>query len=251
MVIGRCYTSSTLGHYTRANEYANVFSSNLTAIVQRVSYPVLAEIQDDKERMVQGYRKIIKVTMFVTAVCMISLGAVSEPLIYTLIGTKWHEAATYLPFICVSMSLYPLHAINLNILQVLGRSDIFLYLEFIKKVVGLIPIVIGIFYGIYYMLLISIFTGIIGLYLNTWDTGKALNYNFWKQIKDITPSYMTAFIIALSVYFLKYLPLPFYVILAIQIIVGFITGLVVSELLKLGEYMELKSILIKLIKNKL
>ena len=199
--------------------------------------------------MVQGYRKIIKVTMFVTAVCMISLGAVSEPLIYTLIGTKWHEAATYLPFICVSMSLYPLHAINLNILQVLGRSDIFLYLEIIKKVVGLIPIVIGIFYGIYYMLLISIFTGIIGLYLNTWYTGKALNYNFWKQIKDITPSYMTAFIIALSVYFLKYLPLPFYVILVIQIIVGFITGLVVSELLKLGEYMELKSILIKLIKK--
>ena len=99
------------------------------------------------------------------------------------------------------------------------------------------------------MLLISIFTGIIGLYLNTWYTGKALNYNFWKQIKDITPSYMTAFIIALSVYFLKYLPLPFYVILVIQIIVGFITGLVVSELLKLGEYMELKSILIKLIKK--
>lgn len=151
--------------------------------------------------MVQGYRKIIKVTMFVTAVCMISLGAVSEPLIYTLIGTKWHEAATYLPLICISMSLYPLHAINLNILQVLGRSDIFLYLEIIKKVVGLVPIVIGIFYGIYYMLLTSIFTGIIGLYLNTWYTGKALKYTFWKQIKDITPSYMTAFTIALSVYF--------------------------------------------------
>lgn len=249
VVIGRCYTSSTLGHYTRANEYASIFSSNLTSIVQRVSYPVLAEIQDNKERMVQGYRKIIKVTMFVTAVCMISLGAVAEPMIYTLIGTKWHEAATYLPFICVSMSLYPLHAINLNILQVLGRSDIFLYLEIIKKVVGLIPIVIGIFYGIYYMLLISIFTGIIGLYLNTWYTGKALKYTFWRQLGDIAPSYLTAFIIALSVYFLKYLPLPFYVILVIQIIVGFITGLVVSELLKLGEYMELKSILIKLIKK--
>lgn len=249
MVIGRCYTSSTLGHYTRANEYANVFSSNLTAIVQRVSYPVLAEIQEDKELMVQGYRKIIKVTMFVTAVCMISLGAVSEPLIYTLIGTKWHEAATYLPFICISMSLYPLHAINLNILQVLGRSDIFLYLEIIKKCIGLLPIVIGVFCGIYYMLVVSIFTSVIGLYLNTWYTGKTLKYTFWRQLGDIAPSYFTAFIIALSVYFLKYLPLSFYVVLVIQIIVGFITGLVVSELLKLGEYMELKSILIKLIKK--
>lgn len=148
------------------------------------------------------------------------------------------------------MSLYPLHAINLNILQVLGRSDIFLYLEIIKKVVGLVPIVIGIFYGIYYMLLTSIFTGIIGLYLNTWYTGKALKYTFWKQIKDITPSYMTAFTIALSVYFLKYIPLPFYVVLVIQMIVGVTTGLVVSELLKFNEYTELKSILIKTIKRK-
>ena len=249
VVIGKCYTPSTLGHYTRANEYANLFSANLTSIVQRVSYPVLAEIQDDKERMVQGYRKVIKITMFVTAVCMVSLGAVSEPLIYTLIGTKWHEAATYLPLICISMSLYPLHAINLNILQVLGRSDIFLYLEIIKKCIGLLPIVIGVFCGIYYMLIVSILTSIIGLYLNTWYTGKTLKYTFWRQLADIAPSYLTAFIIALSVYFLKYFPLPFYVILVIQIIVGLITGLVVSELLKLGEYMELKSILIKLIKK--
>lgn len=249
VVIGRCYTYSTLGHYTRANEYASIFSSNLTSIVQRVSYPVLAEIQDDKERMVLGYRKVIKVTMFVTAVCMISLGAVSEPLIYTLIGTKWHEAATYLPLICISMSLYPLHAINLNILQVLGRSDIFLYLEVLKRIVGLIPVVIGIYYGIYFMLLISIFTSIIGLYLSTWYTGKAFKYTFWKQIKDITPSYMTAFIIALSVYFLKYISLPFYVILAIQLVVGVITGCVVSQLLNSEEYIELKLILIKIFKK--
>lgn len=162
-VIGRCYISATLGHYTRANEYANIFSANLTSIVQRVSFPALAEIQDDKARMVEGYREVIKVTMFVTAICMISLGVVSEPIIYT----KWHEAATYLPLICMTMSLYPLHAINLNILQVLGRSVIFLYLEILKKAVGLLPIAIGIFFGIYYMLLVSIFTGFVSLYLNT------------------------------------------------------------------------------------
>lgn len=147
------------------------------------------------------------------------------------------------------MSLYPLHAINLNILQVLGRSDIFLYLEVLKRIVGLIPVVIGIYYGIYFMLLISIFTSIIGLYLNTWYTGKALKYTFWKQIKDITPSYMTAFIIALSVYFLKYISLPFYVILAIQLVVGVITGCVVSQLLNSEEYIELKLILIKILKK--
>lgn len=250
VVIGKCYTSSTLGHYTRANDYANLFSANLTSIVQRVSYPVLSEMQDNKERMVLGYRKLIKVTMFVTTVCMISLGAVAEPMIYTLIGTKWYEAATYLPLICVSMSLYPLHAINLNILQVLGRSDIFLYLEVPKKIVGLIPIGIGIFCGIYYMLLASIFTGFISLYLNTWYTGKALGYTFLKQLRDIFPSYLTAFVIALAVYFLKYLLLPYYIVLVIQIFIGIVVGLIVSELFKFEEYLELKSIVLKLIKRK-
>lgn len=249
IVIGRCYTSSTLGHYTRANEYASIFSSNLTSIIQRVSYPVLAEIQDDKERMVQGYRKVIKVTMFVTAICMISLGAVSEPMVYTLIGTKWHEAATYLPLICVSMSLYPLHAINLNILQVLGRSDIFLNLEILKKIVGFVPVVIGIFCGIYYMLLASIFTGIICLYLNTWYTGKTLNYTFVNQLKDIAPSYFTAFVIATAVYFLKYLPVSYWLVLLLQITIGIIVGFIISELLKLEEYKEIKKILGSL-KNK-
>lgn len=249
VVIGRCYTSATLGHYTRANEYANVFSSNLTSIVQRVSYPALAEIQDDKERMVWGYRKIIKVTMFVTAVFMISLGAVSEPMIYTLIGTKWHEAATYLPLICISMSLYPLHAINLNILQVLGRSDIFLYLEVLKKFIALFPIVIGIFCGINYMLLASILTGVISLYLNTWYTGKTLNYTFINQLRDIAPSYFTAFVIALAVYFLKYLPVSYWLVLLMQITIGIIVGLIISEILKLEEYKEIKKILGSL-KNK-
>ena len=250
VVIGRCYTSSTLGHYTRANEYASIFSSNLTLIVQRVSYPVLAEIQDDKERMVLGYRKVIKVTMFVTAVCMISLGAVSEPLIYTLIGTKWYEAATYLPLICISMSLYPLHAINLNILQVIGRSDIFLYLEVLKKFVGLVPLVIGVFCGIYYMLLTSILTGVISLYLNTWYTGKTLNYSFWKQLRDIAQSYFTALVIALAVYFLKYLSLPYYVVLMLQIIVGLVVCITISEIFKFDEYKELKTIVIKVVNRK-
>ena len=134
VVVGKFYSPTTLGQYTRSKEYASIFSSNITGIVQRVSYPVLAEIQDDQDRMVAAYRRVIKTTMFIYCICMFALGAVAEPLIYCLIGPKWHEAATYLPIICISMSLYPLHAINLNMLQVQGRSDIFLYLEIITKV---------------------------------------------------------------------------------------------------------------------
>ena len=238
VVVGKFYSPATLGQYTRGREYASIFSSNLTTIIQRVSYPVLSEIQDDKQRMVEGYRRVIKMTMFITAICMISLGAVAEPLIYCLIGPQWHEAATYLPLICISMSLYPLHAINLNMLQVLGRSDIFLYLEILKKVIGLVPICIGIFVDIYWMLVASILIGFVSLYLNSWYTGKALGYTFWKQLRDIAPSFGIAFTIALSVYFFKYLPISNWLILPIQIVVGIVVCIIACRKSQLEEYKE-------------
>ena len=243
VVVGKFYSPATLGQYTRSYEYSSIFSSNLTAIIQRVSYPVLSEIQDDKQRMVEGYRKVIKMTMFITAICMISLGAVAEPLIYCLIGPQWHEAATYLPLICISMAFYPLHAINLNMLQVLGRSDIFLYLEIIKKVIGIVPIMIGIFVDIYWMLIASILIGFVSLYLNSWYTGKALGYTFWKQLRDIAPSFGISFAIALSVYFLKILPLSYWVILPMQVAVGAVVCILICRKSQLDEYKEVLGML--------
>lgn len=243
VVVGKFYSPATLGQYTRSNEYASIFSSNLTTIIQRVSYPVLSEIQDDKQRMVEGYRRVIKMTMFITAICMITLGAVAEPLIYCLIGPQWHEAATYLPLICISMSLYPLHAINLNMLQVLGRSDIFLYLEIIKKVIGLVPICIGIFVDIYWMLVASILIGFVSLYLNSCYTGKALGYTFWKQLRDIAPSFGIAFAIAISVFFFKYLPISNWFILPIQIVVGAVVCIIACRKSQLEEYTEVMNMI--------
>ena len=251
VVVGKFYSPATLGQYTRSREYANIFSSNLTTIIQRVSYPVLSEIQDDKQRMVEGYRKVIKMTMFITAICMISLGAVAEPLIYCLIGPQWHEAATYLPLICISMSFYPLQAINLNMLQVLGRSDIFLRLEIIKKIIALLPLGIGIFINIYWMLVASIALSVISLYLNSWYTGKALGYSFWKQLKDVSPSYGLAFSVGVSVYFIKYFFESHWFALLSQIIIGGIICIVISELTHYPEYYEIKQYLvIKMKKNK-
>lgn len=242
VVVGKFYNAATLGQYTRGQEYANIFSANITLIVQRVTYPVLAEVQDEKERMVSAYRKVIKVTMFVTCVCMISLGAVAEPLIYCLIGEKWHQAATFLPLICISMSLYPLHAINLNMLQVQGRSDIYLYLEIVKKIIAIGPLCIGIFFDIYWMLIGSIVTGFICFFLNSYYTGKKLGYSSWKQLKDIAPSYGVALVIALAVYFLKYLPLSHWIILPMQITLGILVFFAVCETIKLSEYIEIKNI---------
>ena len=244
-VVGKFYSPATLGQYSRSKEYANLFSSNITSIVQRVSYPVLAEIQNDRERMLAGYRRIIKTTMFVTSVCMISMGAVAEPFIYCLIGPQWHEAATYLPLICISMSLYPLHAINLNMLQVQGRSDIFLILEIVKKIIAVGPICLGIFVSIYWMLVGSIITGIISFFLNSYYTGKSLGYTSWLQLKDVAPSYGVAMLVAVSVYFFKLLPVSNFLILALQILVGASVFFIFCEKTKMHEYMEVKEIVIQ------
>lgn len=239
-VVGKCYSPATLGQYTRSEQYASIFSSNFTVIVQRVSFPVLSKVQDDKERMLNAYRRIIKTTMFVTAIVMISMAAVSEPLIYCLIGPQWHQAATFLPLICISLSLYPLHAINLDMLQVQGRTDVFLYLEIAKKIVAVGPLCLGIFVNLYWMLIGGIAAGIISFFLNSYYTGKNLGYNSWQQLQDIFPGYGVAIIIAMSVYFLKYLPISYWIILPLQIITGVLVFFLVNERIRLPEYIEVK-----------
>ena len=249
VVVGKFYSPASLGQYTRAKQFSDLFSSNITNVVQRVSYPVLSEIQEDQSRMVAAYRRIIKMTMFVTVLCMFSLGAVSEPLLYCLIGSKWMDAAMYLPFICVGASLFPLHSINLNMLQILGRSDIFLYLEIIKKTILLIPLAIGIYVGIIPMLIANIITNIIAFFLNSFYTGKFLGYNSWMQIKDVLPSYGVAFIIAIPVWFLKYLPISNWIILPVQIVLVFLLLYISTRIARLEEVEELKGIVMNMLKK--
>ena len=243
VIVGKFYTSATLGQYTRAKQFSQLFSSNLTAVIQRVTYPVLSNIQDDKTRMLPAYRKIIKTTMFITATSMFFLGAISEPLLYCLIGPQWHEAATYLPLICINGSLYPLHAINLNMLMVQGRSDLFLGLEVVKKVISLAPLFIGAFVGIMPMLYASIATGIIAYFLNSYYSGKMLGYCSWLQIKDVTPSFVLATVMAISVYFLKFLPFSYWVVLPLQLVIGVVVFFSFCKLFKMKEFEILKSIL--------
>ena len=249
VVVGRYYSPVTLGQYTKSNEFAGIVSSNITTIIQRVSYPVLADIQNDSHRMVAVYRRIIRTTMLLTCVSVISLGAVAEPFIYCLIGPQWHEAATYLPLICIISSTYPLQAINLNMLQVLGRSDIFLRLEIIKKGLAVFPLLIGIFVNIYFMLIASILVSVVSFFLNSYYTGKKLGYTSFMQLKDVSLDYLVSVIVAISVYFLKYLPFTPWVILLLQIFVGGIDCFVLCETLKLPEYLELKSIALTIVRK--
>lgn len=242
VVIGKCYSAETLGQYTRAQQFGSIFSSNLTTVVQRVSYPVLSEIQDDKMRLKYAYKKVIKVTMLVTFCCMLGLAAVAKPMILVLIGEQWLPAVPFLQIICLNMMLYPLHAINLNMLQVQGRSDLFLKLEIIKKAIAVIPLVFGIFVGIYWMLWGSVITGFMAYYLNAYYSGKFLDYSIWEQFKDIFPSFVVAAVMAIIVWCLTFINLSSIVLLMIQLIVGGIIVIILCEITKLDSYIEVKDI---------
>ena len=254
VIIGKCYSPVALGQYTRAQQFASICSSNLTTVVQRVSFPVLSSVQDDKERLKNGYKRIIKVAMLVTFVLMLGLAAVAKPLVLSLIGEQWLPCVPFLQIICLQMMLYPLHSLNLNMLQVQGRSDLFLKLEIIKKIIALGPLLLGIFINIYWMLGGSVVTGCIAYYLNAYYSGPFLNYSIKEQIKDILPSFGVAVAMAVPVFAMSFIPLNPFILLPLQIVAGAIITISICEAIKLPEYIELKgiamSVINKIIKRK-
>ena len=242
VVVGKFYSPASLGQYTRADQFSKLFSSNLTNVIQRVTFPVLSNIQDEKDRMVAAYRRLIKTSTFITAVGMFFLGAISDPLLFCLIGEKWHEAAIYLPLICIAGSTYPLQSLNLNMLEVQGRSDLFLGLEVAKKLISLFPLFVGAFISIKAMLYVNLLTTFIAFLLNSHYSGKLVGYSTWMQMKDIAPSYGLSILIALSVYFLKYLPVTSWAILPMQIVIGCVIALFLFKITKIEEWEEVKLI---------
>lgn len=247
--VGKVYSPATLGQYSRARHYAQFVSSNLNGIVSKVTFPTLSTLQDNPGRMVEIYRRVIKVTMLVTVACTFTMAAISEPLIYCLIGEKWMEAASYLPYICVAVSLTPLHSINMNMLMIQNRSDIYLLLEIVRKIVAVLPIIVGMYFGIKWMLVGVIFTAVINYFLNSYYSGRNLNYSAWKQLKDVAPAYMVGSTVALSIYFLKYLPISNFIILPLQLIVGTVVLLTVCEISNLPEYVEIKNIVLDVLQK--
>lgn len=259
VVIGKLYSPAALGQISRASGFSSLFSRNITGIVQRVSFPVLSEMQNDPNRLKSGYQKIIRSTMIVTFPCMLLLASVSKPMIITLIGEKWLQAAEFLQIICFSSMLYPLHAINLNMLQVQGRSDLFLRLEIIKKAIAVGPILIGIFVSIYWMLIAGIGTSTIAYYLNSYYSGTMINYGMKEQIKDIGPSFIIGLISAIVAFVpeLVFESMNWDVswsqaaifILVLQLGLGLGSNIFLCEKMKLPEYIELKKTLLSKLKR--
>lgn len=250
IVIGKFYSPTDLGQYQRGQSYSGLFSNTLTQVVQRVSFPTLSKMQDDTERLKYGYRKIIKLSMFVSCLGSMALAAMAKPLIVILIGEKWMPAAEYLQIICLGALLYPVHAINLNVLTVMGRSDLFLKLEIIKKIIGTIPIVIGIFLGIKVMLWAGVVSSFLCFAINAHYSEKLINYSFLNQFKDILPFIIASVLTAGLVYSISLLSLTYFWTIILQVSLFFSISFCYYEFSNNEVFGELKRIILNSIKQK-
>ena len=201
--------------------------------------------------MREAYSKVIKTTMLISFASMLGLAAVAKPLILILIGAKWLPAVYFLQIICFAGMLYPLHAINLNILQVKGRSDLFLKLEIIKKIIAVGPIMVGIYCGIEYMLWGSVMISFITFFLNSYYSAGLINYPTIDQLKDILPTFLTSFVVAFFMWCVSLLNWSIYLLLPLQLFLWFLLFFLIYEKVKLPEYLELKQLVTSLIKTKI
>jgi len=188
LVIGKVFNASDLGYYTRAHQFAAFPSSNITGTIQRVTFPVLCSIRQDDERLRNVYRRFLRLSAFVVFPLMIGLAAVAHPFIVLILKEQWAFSSVLLQIVCLSMMWYPIHAINLNLLQVKGRSDLFLKLEIWKKCFGIAMICITVPFGLTAMCWGSVVNSIIALIINTYYTGKLIQLGFLKQMRDLLPT---------------------------------------------------------------
>ncbi|HEY3389735.1 MAG TPA: lipopolysaccharide biosynthesis protein, partial [Prolixibacteraceae bacterium] len=243
LVIGKYFSAVELGYYTQADQFQSLPSSNLQGIIARVSYPVLSTIQDDIPKLKETYKKIIKSTMLITFVLMLGMAAVARSMILTLLTEKWEPCIIYLQMLCLIGMLYPLQALNLNMLQVQGRSDLFLQLEIIKKILAIPIIFMGIFWGIKAMILGMMALSLIAFYLNSYWSGLLIGYSFFSQIKDILPSLLLASAVSTIVFGEELvIHLPPCPLLIIQLITGVALTLGICETIQFKDYIYIKSI---------
>ncbi|MEX1122500.1 MAG: lipopolysaccharide biosynthesis protein, partial [Balneolales bacterium] len=185
LVIGKFFATATLGLYTQAKNLQKMASQSLVGVIQKVTYPLLSKTNGDPDRMKRGYRQVIQASSFVIFPGMILLILLADPIMVNVLGEQWQPAAPFLQILCLSGMFYHLHAINLNILKVVGRSDLFLKLEVIKKVNTTVAIVVGLQFGIYGLLIGQVISSYFALVINTYYTARFLNYSIYEQVQDV------------------------------------------------------------------
>lgn len=200
IIIGKLFAPAQVGFFNRADSLKQLPVTNISVVLNKVTFPLFAQIKDDDVRLKEIYKKIMQMVLFFVAPILLILSALAEPLFRFLFTEKWLPAVPYFQILCWNGILYPIHSYNLNILKVKGRSDLFLKLEFVKKAILIVAIAISIHFGIIGLLYSSIITSLLAFFVNTYYTGKFLDYSSMDQTKDLLPIMLLASFVGLAVY---------------------------------------------------
>jgi len=245
VVIAKLFTTSIAGLYFFADKLKTLVINQLVGSIQNVTYPALSSIQGDDTRLKNGFRKIIQVTTFILFPAMLILAAIAEPLFVALLPAKWLPAVPYLQLLCISGVMYPLHSINLNILKVKGRSDLFLYLEIIKKIMMVVILAISFRYGVFGILIGQIIGSVLAYIPNSYFSAKLINYSVREQVSDFMPSLVLTGAVASLIYGAAFL-IQWTAFLKLMVLV-FMTGLLYlsgAHFFKLQAYLLARMMLI-------
>lgn len=247
VIIGKRYNFSELGVYDRARKINDLPSSILTTIVTKVTYPLLSNIQDNKEEISNAYQQILRMALYITAPVMLGLSALANPLILLLASEKFIAAVPYFQIICLASMLYPIHSINLNILKVYGKTNLFLRLEVIKKIIATACILVSFPFGILGLLWSIVATSVLSLLVNTYFSKELIGYSTKQQLLEMLPTLLTAgamyAVMLLTAQFIQEFPLLLQILTNFTI--GFIFYFAISYIFKLKPFL----FLLKIIKS--
>lgn len=201
IIIGRFYSVRELGYFERAKAFNDYPVTILTSVMTKVTYPLLSNIQTEKERVSQVYRKIMRLAFFITCPLMFGAAAIAQPLFYLALGEEWMAGVPYFQVLCLSSIFYPIHAFNLNVFKVYGRSDLFLKLEVYKKILIVFGLLVGFRFGIMGLVWSSVICNYLALFINTYYSSDMINYRGGQQFRDMVPTMAIAGIMFLVVTF--------------------------------------------------
>lgn len=236
LVIGKFYSASSLGYYTKGHGYATLPSATLSSVLNKVTFPVLSKVQDDDARLENAYRKMIRVSAYVVFPIMILLVVLARPLVLILLTDKWENCVIYLQVLCFAMMWNPIHSLNLNLLFVKGRSELFLRLEIVKKIIGATILCVTIPFGLVAMCCGQVVSSLIFLFVNTYYTGKLIHVGFFRQIGDLLSTMLCTAVMGLVVWILSSMVTSFYIQIMMGVLLGIPSYLWASKVAGFQEY---------------
>ena len=243
LIIGKMYSPADLAFYNQGQLFPNVIVSNINASIDSVLLPTMSKAQDDHKRVKEMTRRAIKMSTYIMAPLMMGLAFCAEPIVRLVLTDKWLFCVPYLRIFCITYMFYPIHTANLNAINAMGRSDLFLKLEIMKKIVGLFLLFSTMWYGVLVMAYSLLVSMVFSMLINSWPNWKLLNYSFKEQMKDIFPSILLAIAMGFCTYFVGLINLPIGILVCVQIIVGAVFYVIASAALRLESFEYLKGML--------